>query len=193
MLGRRCRRQRLPSASESDGETVGALAQERIPVKSTISPQASCTLYGDPPLLERGYGICARYPKREVKRAFGKLETREKAKPKCFGWWRQVPPIPHTKVQGPWGATLHRRTPGSSLLWVGPSAHNLGEVTCSGRNTPAPHDSNQLPRRRRRKKERAWPSTGGTGCPCAGMRNVLAIAKPQREPGISPATPTAAR
>jgi hypothetical protein len=52
----------------------------------------------------------------------------------------------------PGGGTAQQRTLGSSLRQVGPSAHDLWEVTSSGRNN-VPHEPNQLPRRRRRRRK----------------------------------------
>jgi hypothetical protein len=53
------------------------LGEDRIPVKSTISPAGFLhSLRGSDPSRERVW-LCARYPTLEVKRAFGNLEMQE--------------------------------------------------------------------------------------------------------------------
>jgi hypothetical protein len=103
------------------------LGEDRIPVKNALSPQASCIPYGDPTLLESGYGS-APGTQHSKSDAFGKLEMQENGETQSYLGAGVRCQLTAYEAAWPLGGTMQRRTPGSSLLWVGPSAHELGEA-----------------------------------------------------------------
>jgi hypothetical protein len=144
--------------------------------------------------------LCGRYPKRgklslRQSSKSGKTETTTTTVSRSSGgfgvWTVRWSTNPHTTLHVSWERTCSDVPPGH---------HSTGLV----RLRKAPWESSA-----QREKhagftrteplsppaadqgERTWPSTGGTGNPCAGMHNVLAIARLLCAPGKDPAVHTA--